>query len=644
MENGFEKDFAVVWPAPSISDMQGGIFRIRMPAGNLNHFTAATGPAIFRGDGLPAEARGDLFFTEPVGRLIRRAKVENIEGLTELKNEYPYSEFVTSEDQLFRPVNISNAPDGTLYIADMYHGIIQELQWSGPGSYLRAKIEQYQLDKIASYGRIWRLRYDGRAAVPATATNIGQPAIPASKPNFTPPHMYSETPAQLVAHLTHPNGWWRDMAQRLIVLKQDKSVAPALQQMARTSDNVNGRIHALWTLEGLGALDAPLTRELMKDKNPRIRVQAIRASETLYKAGDKTFADDYRAMTKDPDVNVAIQGMLSASLFKLKDAPDVVKATMAARKEKGIQLIGDRLLTPPPPAFGGGGRGRATLTPADEKRLQQGSDIFGAVCFACHGTDGTGTPMEGAPEGTMLAPPLAGSPRVQAHRDYIVKVLLRGLNGPIDGKNYRDVMVPLDNTDEWVASVASFVRSSFGNNGELVTPADVARVRAEIASHKSPWTVPELEATMPKPIDAQQLKLTASHGEDTAQYATTLRGWNSATPQIPGMWFQVELPQPAPVAEVQFESIAAGGRGGGRGAAPGAPPAPSPVVGYPRAYDVQVSMDGKKWAKVASGKGDGARTSVAFTPTQAKFVRITQTDNIPDAPAWSIRNLRILQK
>jgi mono/diheme cytochrome c family protein/glucose/arabinose dehydrogenase len=644
MENGFEKDFAVVWPAPSISDMQGGIFRIRMPAGNLNHFTAATGPAIFRGDGLPAEARGDLFFTEPVGRLIRRAKVENIEGLTELKNEYPYSEFVTSEDQLFRPVNISNAPDGTLYIADMYHGIIQELQWSGPGSYLRAKIEQYQLDKIASYGRIWRLRYDGRAAVPATATNIGQPAIPASKPNFTPPHMYSETPAQLVAHLTHPNGWWRDMAQRLIVLKQDKSVAPALQQMARTSDNVNGRIHALWTLEGLGALDAPLTRELMKDKNPRIRVQAIRASETLYKAGDKTFADDYRAMTKDPDVNVAIQGMLSASLFKLKDAPDVVKATMAARKEKGIQLIGDRLLTPPPPAFGGGGRGRATLTPADEKRLQQGSDIFGAVCFACHGTDGTGTPMEGAPEGTMLAPPLAGSPRVQAHRDYIVKVLLRGLNGPIDGKNYRDVMVPLDNTDEWVASVASFVRSSFGNNGELVTPADVARVRAEIASHKSPWTVPELEATMPKPIDAQQLKLTASHGEDTAQYAMTLRGWNSGTPQIPGMWFQVELPQPAPVAEVQFESIAAGGRGGGRGAAPGAPPAPSPVAGYPRAYDVQVSMDGKKWTKVASGKGDGARTSVTFTPTQAKFVRITQTDNIPDAPAWSIRNLRILQK
>ena len=224
-------------------------------------------------------------------------------------------------------------------------------------------------------------------------------------------------------------------------------------------------------------------------------------------------------------------------------------------------------------------------------------------------------------------------------------MLLRGLTGPIDGKSYRDVMVPLDNTDEWVASVASFVRTSFGNNGELVTPADVARVRAEIAGHKNPWTVPELEATLPKPVDAQQLKLTASHGAETAQYATTLRGWSSGTPQVPGMWFQVELPQPAAVTELQFDSVNAtpGGRGRGAAGATGAP-APAPIIGYPRAFDVQVSMDGKKWTKVASGQGSGARTDVTFAPTQARFVRITQTDNIAEAPAWSIRNLRVLQK
>ena len=262
------KDFAVVWPTPGIGDMQGGIWRTRMPAQNLNHFTATTGPAIVRGDRLPADLKGNLLFAEPVGRLIRRAAIDNIEGLTQLRNVYPNAEFLTSVDQLFRPVNISNAPDGTVYIADMYHGIIQEKEWSGPGSYLRAKIEQYQLDKVASHGRIWRLRYDGRAAVAATDTNIGQSAIPPIEPAFAPPKMYGETPAQLVAHFTHPNGWWRDTAQRLLVLKQDKSVAPALQQMVRSSDNLLARFHALWTLEGLSALDAPLVREIMKDKEP----------------------------------------------------------------------------------------------------------------------------------------------------------------------------------------------------------------------------------------------------------------------------------------------------------------------------------------------------------------------------------------
>jgi mono/diheme cytochrome c family protein len=664
MENGFEKDFAVVWPAPSIGDMQGGIFRTRMPAQNLNHFTAATGPAIFRGDALPADLKGQLLFTEPVGRLIRRAAIDNVEGLTELRNVYPGSEFLTSDDQLFRPVNISNAPDGTLYVADMYHGIIQELQWSGPGTYLRAKIEQYQLDKVASYGRIWRLRYEGRPAVPQTRTNVGQPAIPAIAPKFTPPHMYGETPAQLVQHFTNPNGWWRDMAQRLLVLKQDKSVVPALQKLLRGEPQRSepaaaspaeakgeggtmllARFHALWTLEGLGALDASLAREAMHDKEPRMRIQALRASETLYKSGDKSFADDYRAMIKDPDANVAIQAMLSASFFKLKDVPELVKSAQASHKEKGVALIGERLLAPPVTGIGGAGvRRGAPLTPAEEKRLQQGGDIFGGVCFACHGQDGLGAPMEGAPAGTMLAPPLAGSPRVQAHRDYIVKVLLRGLTGPLDGKTYRDVMVPMDNTDEWIASIASYVRTSFGNTGDLVTPADVARVRAQIAGHTGPWTVGELEASLPRVMDSQKFTLTASDNAAAAGGAATLRGWSSGVPQNPGMWLQIELPQAATVTEVQFDSVAAVG---GRGAAPGGfgrGAALSPAaVGYPRAYELQVSMDGKKWTKVAQGRGEGPHTTITFAPVQAKFVRINQTDNIVDAPPWSVRDLRLYE-
>ena len=48
------------------------------------------------------------------------------------------------------------------------------------------------------------------------------------------PKMLTETPAQLVAHLSDANGWWRDTAQQLLILKQDKSVVPALQKLARS--------------------------------------------------------------------------------------------------------------------------------------------------------------------------------------------------------------------------------------------------------------------------------------------------------------------------------------------------------------------------------------------------------------------------
>ncbi len=229
---------------------------------------------------------------------------------------------------------------------------------------------------------------------------------------------------------------------------------------------------------------------------------------------------------------------------------------------------------------------------------------------------------------------------MQGHRDYVIKVLLQGLTGPVDGRTYPEVMVPMGgSSDEWVAGIASYLRSSFGNNAGMVTPADVARVRAETAARKALWTVAEIEASLPHQLDAQAWKLTASHAPEGAAGAATLRGWNSGAPQAAGMWFTIELPQPATVTELQFDSATMGG-GGGRGR--GAQPAAAPVVGYPRGYSVQVSADGNTWSKpVAEGKGEGGRTTIAFPPVRAKFVRITQTESVPDAPSWSISNLRL---
>ena len=90
VKDNFEPDFQVPWPAPGgIADMQGGMRRVRMPDGTLNHFTAASGVEIYRGHRLPSDMVGDLFFTEPVGRIVRRAKIVVTDGLTQLRNAYP---------------------------------------------------------------------------------------------------------------------------------------------------------------------------------------------------------------------------------------------------------------------------------------------------------------------------------------------------------------------------------------------------------------------------------------------------------------------------------------------------------------------------------------------------------------------------
>jgi mono/diheme cytochrome c family protein len=460
----------------------------------------------------------------------------------------------------------------------------------------------------------------------------------------TSPRMLNETPAQLVAHLSHPNGWWRDTAQQLLVLKQDTSVVPALRQLVRASGpgggpgpGLFGRFHALWTLEGLGALDAALVREQMKDASPAMRVQAIRASETLYKAGDRSLGADYKAATTDPDADVVIQAMLTLNLFKVPDLGAVVQAALAANKARGVQELGRRLLEPAPSlTFGGrgGGRGSGNLSPELTTTLQRGATVYNEVCVACHAPDGRGTVVEG--RAGPMAPPLIGSTRVNGHRDYVVKTILHGMTGPVGGTTYGDVMVPMGtNSDEWIAAVASYVRSGSGGSGWLVTPADVARVRAATAGRNAPWTVEELEASIPRALvpDAAW-RITASHNEAGAAQGVNFGGWTSRASQQAGMWFQVELPAARTLTELQFNSPP---QGGGRGN----PPASGT---YPRGYEVQVSSDGRTWSPaVARGQGGGPTTVITFPPVRARFVRITQTATVETAPPWSIQGLRLFE-
>ncbi len=588
----YQGNFLAVWPLTTNADYQGGQ-RFARADGTLNHFTGTAGVDVIRGDRLPADLQGDVIMGEPVGRMIRRAKVIEKEGYTILVNPYEAekSEFIRSRDPNFRPVNMVTAPDGTVYIVDMYRGIIQEGNWVRRGSYLRTKVQQYGLDKNFGRGRIWRLRYEGMEPGPQ-------------------PNLLNETPAQLVTHLDHPNGWWRDNSQKLIVLSGDKSVVPALTRMMRTDTNHLGRIHALWTLEGLDALTPALIREKLKDANPHVRIAAIRASETLYKAGDKSLMPDIYKLAKDTnqEPSVVMQVLMTSLLLKTPESHQMAAAALT-NGGMGIKTIIPEVLkslapVTYPPEF----------TTADRALLAHGRLIFEQLCYACHGLDGQGSPLANSPPGTTQAPALKGAKFVTGHRDAMISIVLKGLNGPVDGKTFPSLMTSMQaNDDEWVASVVSYVRTSFGNNASMVTTNDVAKVRARFKERTELFTADELATTLPQSVpNTGNWKATA--GTNTAvtnmagaSFALDANGaarYDFKTVQGPGMWFQVELPVSTMVGGLELSSGAA-------------------TNDFLRGYQIYVSKDGENWSNaVAEGHGTTAQTEILFPPIEAKFIRI----------------------
>lgn len=474
--NQFPKDYKEVFPLVGLPDVQGGGKRFRPGKNTLNHFTATCGQEIFRGDRLPADLQGDLLFSEPVGRLIRRSTVDVRDGITYLENAYPGSEFIRSTDPNFRAVNMMNGPDGCLYIVDMYRGIIQQGNWTKPRSYLREVIDQYGLEKNIGRGRIYRLVHED------------------FKRDTTKPKMLMEKPAQLVAHLEHPNGWWRDTAQKLIVLSGDVSVAPALERVSRESASELARMHAIWSLEGLGALTVDHVREKLKDKNASVRRAAIRAGETLYKAGKQEIAPDVLAMAGDSDPEVSIQALMTAKMLKLPGAFKLVDASVKEARSAGVRAIAEQLAKDMREDSS-----QPERNPKELALFKEGQTIYRSLCFACHGVDGKGTGVPGQKD-SLLAPPLAGSKILLGAPELGVKAILHGVTGPIQGKTYSGEMIAMgSNSDRWIASVISYTRNSFGNQQGFVDERTVERIREENKGRNKPWTEAELLGSGPKP-------------------------------------------------------------------------------------------------------------------------------------------------
>ena len=283
--------------------------------GRLREFTAACSPLVLRSTLFPTQYYGNALVCEPAGNLIKRNVVTEKNGILQAYVPNPQREFLASTDERFRPTQMALGPDGALYIADMYHGIIQHGSYMTP--YLKEQNLKRKLDAPIHMGRIWRIVPKGKNVKKVQA-------------------LQQASGSKLISFLSHPDGFYRDMAQRLLIEKQDKSLIPELKKTVKKNTSTLGRLHALWTLEGMQAADAEFLISLFSDENSLIKNNALRLLGQKPNTSTDLLDDKLISIAQRAKHTEAVQLALSVHLASVKSQQKILGILLSQHIHSGL--------------------------------------------------------------------------------------------------------------------------------------------------------------------------------------------------------------------------------------------------------------------------------------------------------------------
>jgi len=258
------------------------------------YFSAATGSTVYNGDVFPKEYWGNIFTGDVSANLIHRDVLKPDGVSFSASRAKDGVEFLASSDTWFRPCNFTNAPDGNLYVTDIYRLFIETPE-SIPEE-LKKNMDFWAGDTM---GRIYRI----------------VPNKPLRQRDLKP-RLGAASTTELVQLLESTNGWHRQTAQRLLLERQDASAVPLLARLVQESTFPQARLHALWMLEGLSALDAAQLTKALQDPDFHVREHALRLSETFLETSE-ALRNTVFAMSHDPEHRVQFQ--LAMTLGSSKD-------------------------------------------------------------------------------------------------------------------------------------------------------------------------------------------------------------------------------------------------------------------------------------------------------------------------------------
>lgn len=453
----------------------------------LQKFTSACGPAIYRGGAWPSSFLGNSYVCGPEVNLVKR-NVHNRMGLKiTARQAYQNQEFLASSDPGFRPVNLFNGPDGSLYVIDMHRGIIQHKSYMT--SYLRDQIVNQQLDSIFGMGRILRISHRDQV-------------------NFEFPEFDQLNTDELLALFYHPNGWVRDKAQQLLIYQQSEIKSESCTDFIAEANQAVPLLHFMWTLEGKDQLSMITFQQLMDKKMPIVQGQAFYLFANMFGSIEtnqlKQLVEKlYQQNQTDIDLYLAIGiGMFSTlsdsfvhnllEKIAVRNNDNILLAEMAMsglgeRVSKFQQFLLQSQSKLPNwrltcnqvvSNLNQNIRHKDLIAPAIMKEFATiGFNHYQTTCAPCHGPGGEGL--------DHLAPSLVESEIVKGPPEKFALLVLHGYKTERSGLNNYGMFnasmpgIGVNETlsDAEIAGLLNFVRNAFATAPQTVTTAMVKKRR-----------------------------------------------------------------------------------------------------------------------------------------------------------------------
>ncbi len=416
----------------------------------------------------PDEVQGDFLINNTIGFLGTKMHTFEDDG-TGFKSRHRL-DLLQSDDRNFRPVDMEFAPDGSLYVVDWHNILIGHMQHNARDP-LRDHV----------HGRIYRVTYP-------------------SRPLVEPAKIAGASIEVLLENLKLPEYRTRYRTLRELRGRKPEEVLSKLSQWVAALNIEDesydyNMVQALWVSWGLNRIDKNVLHQVLQSKDFHARAAGVRA----LRYNGHQVANQVELLTKaaaDEHGRVRLEAIVAASWLDRENGQAILEEAgkhpldewmihayetaqahlegknVEEKREEGVQT---------------------DLKGAERELFIKGREIYArdGFCITCHQPDGAGLSASGFP-------PINGTIWINGNEERLIKLVLKGLQGPIEVKQVKYEghvpMTPFEGllNDDEVAAVLTYVRNSFGNKAPAIDPAQVKRVRAAVKDKKDFYTSADL--------------------------------------------------------------------------------------------------------------------------------------------------------